>query len=523
MIRVPNRPFFNTLVSRCVLGLALLCLVLVSIRIVGCVSLSEPLHIKTSGGEEDALFSIWRFAHGQPVYPDHEAIPYPVSHFNWLFYASYGTIVGIFIHAFDLDDSWIPTIARMVTLSFTMLGVATCYALQRIVFQATGARGQLTQLAWSVIAIAGPLTGFWAITARPDVAATCFELLGLVVIVTYLKSATRRTPLLLLAVALFYVAWSFKQSNVTIITGICLWLLWNRRWQDVFVLAGATWFLFAVTLLVGGEEFVFHVLQSQANQGFALSHGILILTLALMKMPLLPVPVLALCRRRYFLSDLYSRLLAATFFVSFIMACMACTKDGAADNYFFVPAALSALLVAHLLKDLTSFPRQENDQIPVSSSLTGDTMTPSLLRSLLSYSAVCAIGLMATGILAVVLGLRGRLWADRSAHQIRSILARALPDYEAPIIVLGDKYSNLPWIQRSPPHFVYRFCYVPDREAGWHFDHGGIGGLISSGYFRTIVAPVGLMCFDGAVLDDAKTVVVDEGHGFVFRTIRETP
>src|SRR5438045_9141407 len=46
--------------------------------------------VTTSGCEEEALFSLWRFAHGEAVYSDPTLLPYAISYFNWLFYLVYG-------------------------------------------------------------------------------------------------------------------------------------------------------------------------------------------------------------------------------------------------------------------------------------------------------------------------------------------------------------------------------------------------------------------------------------------------
>jgi hypothetical protein len=69
------------------LGLAAItCLTLAAIRIFYDLSLRQPFQIFTSGLEEEALFSVWKYVHGQPVYSDLFSIPFSGSYFNWLFY-----------------------------------------------------------------------------------------------------------------------------------------------------------------------------------------------------------------------------------------------------------------------------------------------------------------------------------------------------------------------------------------------------------------------------------------------------
>lgn len=46
-----------------------------------------------------------------------------------------------------------------------------------------------------------------------------------------------------------------------------------------------------------------------------------------------------------------------------------------------------------------------------------------------------------------------------------------------------DHRFNLPWLSPGGPPFVLAFNYGRDRQLGFAFEKGGMGGLISSGYF----------------------------------------
>lgn len=65
-----------------------------------------------------------------------------------------------------------------------------------------------------------------------------------------------------------------------------------------------------------------------------------------------------------------------------------------------------------------------------------------------------------------------------------------------------DHRFNLPWLSPGGPPFVLAFNYGRDRQLGFAFEKGGMGGLISSGYFRSLVVPAGAGgTFDGASLE----------------------
>src|SRR5436190_1377515 len=75
----------------------------------------ELMPATTSGCEEEALFSIWKFTQGQAVYSDPAAVPYAISYFNWLFYWSYGAIAKMCLSVFHLPEIWLPAITRCIT------------------------------------------------------------------------------------------------------------------------------------------------------------------------------------------------------------------------------------------------------------------------------------------------------------------------------------------------------------------------------------------------------------------------
>jgi hypothetical protein len=69
---------------------------------------------------------------------------------------------------------------------------------------------------------------------------------------------------------LLYLAWAFKQSAVLTFAGLCLWLLLNKRWRDLALLAAVFTALVAATLLAGTPEYRFSILVApQMVRGFS--------------------------------------------------------------------------------------------------------------------------------------------------------------------------------------------------------------------------------------------------------------
>jgi hypothetical protein len=99
------------------------CVALLAARTWGAVSLSTPLLVGTSGFEEESLLTIWRHAHGGPIYTRLDHVPFSWSVFNWLYYVSYAGIVRLLGRA----DVWLPTICRLVTLAGALAGSALAF------------------------------------------------------------------------------------------------------------------------------------------------------------------------------------------------------------------------------------------------------------------------------------------------------------------------------------------------------------------------------------------------------------
>jgi hypothetical protein len=477
---------------------AAVCLLLAALRITAETSFREPLHRQTSGCEEEALFSLWKVTQNQQVYADPFQIPYAISYFNWLFYATYGGVSALALNVMRWPAEWLPTVSRFLTLllsagcGFGFLKAAETGGLWPRQFTTA------TKISLAAIAAFSPLFGFYNFTARPDVGALFFELMGLILVFRYVR--TKRPALLILATIVLFCAWSFKQTSVLVIGGVCLWFLFHRRYLEVLLISSISSALYLATFLSLGADYAYAVVKSQAHCAFQLSLGAENMIRAFVKSPLLPGALLfwtmAAFSRHARLKDETRTPLSFIFIFSFLWCVVLSMKEGSSDIYFFGPSMFGTLWLLGLWKAAEQAPRP----------------SPLVERGFL-------IGLCLQFV-AAALVLSGRSGVIKNeADQLRHRrLAEILDPLPGPVFV-GERFGNLPWIQRKPPHFVYAYTYPFDRAAGKIYNHGGLGGLIERRYFHTIVLrnsaePPDSPSFDGQNLAAYERIKSEAGYDF---------
>jgi hypothetical protein len=438
------------------------CLTLWLLRFCYAFSFVTPHMSPTTGCEEESLFSIWKFSQHQAVYADPYRIPFAVSYFNWGYYYFYGSITSVWLHLLHLDAIWIPTIGRLITIVFALITGGIFFLMVRSFGKATLLAHGPVAWAWCLIATISPLVGFWSITVRPDIGALAFETAGLYVILCNLRKQNQR--LLILAALLFYAAWAFKQSSVTMLTGSILALVLLKRWRAFLVLSGVWWSFVAMTLILGGRIFRDSILFSQ---GHLPMQGLLGLENALR----------AACKNPFFLFGLLAffifsfrgfrllstrpvelTLLCVVFFSSLFALVTSC-KFGANDNYY-IPAAWTTMLVLVLILE-----RMDS-------------------RWAFGGLVACSL-LIVTGVALTSTGLTYNYSYRDQDLRFRNV-AEKLSHLPAPAFVILP-YGNLPWVQPASPHFVLGYTYYADRQAGVRMEGGGWEGLARDGYFQTLV------------------------------------
>jgi hypothetical protein len=438
------------------------CILLLLVRICYAISFVTPYMLATTGYEWESVLSILNYVHHQAVYTDPHRIPFSVSYYNWAYYFFYGSITNVCLHLLHLDDIWIPTIGRLISLVFMFITGGIFWLATRD-FIKTGllARGPVA-LAWCIIAACSPLVGFWSISVRPDIGALALEVAGLYAILRYLTKQDER--LIVLAALLFYAAWSFKQSSVTMLTGSVLALLFLKRWRAFFTLSGIWWLLVVVTLFVGGPVYRDNTLFAQLHLPMTVLLGLENTLRAAGKNPLLflsAAAVLIATARQFRLlaSRPIETALALVVLSSCCFAFITSCKSGANDNYY-IPAAWAAMLAFALISERMN--------------------VPAMLAGLAACSLlmVCAVALVPTQL---------TYFYNYRDHDVTyRNLAIRLSRLPGPAFVT-EPYSNLPWVQRYSPHFVIPDIYYFDRAAGVPLEDGGWEGLAAQGYFATLV------------------------------------
>lgn len=276
--------------------------------------------------EGSIVYSIEQVANGRPLYRSLDRPPYATTAYAPLFYvlAGHGT-------------RWLGggiDIAYMVGRLLTLVATFACGFLVVALARRVGARSWEAWIGF-VLVLANPNLVPWGYTARPDVLALSFALLGLWI---HLGSGRRwRTfPTAACLLAAIYTKQSMVAAPVTLI----VFLLWRRRYRRAAELAA---------LVFGAEAAIFLSLDALMLGTFAMN------TAYANVAPLVPWQAVEFTARFLLLASAPTVLLTwigrtraqegdegRSMFqvyavVSILLAVVTCTKGGAAKNYFLEP------------------------------------------------------------------------------------------------------------------------------------------------------------------------------------------
>jgi hypothetical protein len=200
--------------------------------------------------EAPMIDSVWRCMSHKSVYEWPFTFPFSLSLYNYLFYSVY----AVALRLMGAWDAGILTWGRQFTLLFALAGGLAQWRLVRALLNLRGLRSALSLALAMGLWLSTSLVKYWALVIRPDMAAAALVMIALWVIA--------RQPRFCFAYAgvLLYLAWAFKQSVVLAFAGLCLWLLLNKRWRDLAMLASVFAVLVAATLLLGTPAYRFNIL-----------------------------------------------------------------------------------------------------------------------------------------------------------------------------------------------------------------------------------------------------------------------
>lgn len=459
-----------TLLDRLALTTAVLCLVLMALRVGSALSFAIPLHVVTSGTEHGPLYTIWKAAHGLSIASDRHAFPFDSTVYNWLFYRLYGLATGQALSILHLDEEWLPTIARLMTLSaFPPMVLAARHAIGLVCGTTIKPSGRIAW-AMAILVSVGPLVGFWVVTARPDYWATLAEILAIIAFWRLEKSNQRKMAVFTFAL-LALLAWSLKQTNIFALAGMGLFLLLSLRWADLALLCATSAIGWAITLGIGGGDFARNLFFVGIPLNYQLLHPFAVHKSFLLKTP----PILALLLTGVLLTMRDASLRVQyvkderLFFslcglaASLLLAFLTSIQEGSAENYYFTPTVFAALAGFRLM------------------SLLGSRPLPLWAQGLQGGAWVG----MALAVLLVLSGQTGTL-SVRPQHDIFTAQRQCLEQLTPPYYVKDD-YLSLPWMAKGNPPIALSYSYYDERRVGNAFQHGGLGGLIEQGFFTTLV------------------------------------
>jgi hypothetical protein len=448
------------------------CLALMAVRMTSVFSFAEPLHVTTSGWEQEGLLAMWSYLNDQPIYVSRFDIPYRWAIYNWLFYAGFATIVNTVIQALSLSDLWLPTVARLITVVALPVGIIG--AMRGYALFAGPARGQMKwlYLASAVLLIAGPLMGFWGMTARPDPWAMVLEIWGIVFFWSLYRSQPLRAVLIFCLFA--YLAWALKQSNIGALGGVGLFLLLKRDWRGLAILASVMAGAVGGTLVLGSKAYLTSITLSEYKSVWTISHSIDVITkFGLKTAPFIfgaamVVGAVALrpdWKRQAFADDGFL-LIASGALSTLSIAVLASFQPGSADHYFFLASFFLSLMALWGVRQAREIPMFNN-----------------------WFTRVWSVGwgLQAIAIAAVLFGFRGVLSVEPTHQNL--VEAKRCADQLPRPLYASDMNLSLPWMTPGTPSFVLAFGYAQDRAAGRKFERGGVGGLIEEGYFNALILP----------------------------------
>ena len=207
--------------------LAALDLLILAIRVFDVLALGRLFLYPAEG---PVLYAIWKVRNGHPLYEWPTRPYFVLTLYNFLFYEAYAAVFTLL----RVSNEAMPIAGRLLTMVFAFAGAAAQYAAGRH-FAPRGFRTPLALLC--VVTWAGAvLPGWWALAIRPDVPAAAIAACAVAIALTAFRR--ERRGLLVLAGAVFLLAWTFKQSQIALFGATCAYvILWRRSYRELLLLA----------------------------------------------------------------------------------------------------------------------------------------------------------------------------------------------------------------------------------------------------------------------------------------------
>jgi hypothetical protein len=449
-------------------------------------SVLEPggLYLATSGGEPVSIYNILKAQRGLSLYEDPRDPPYyPTTLYNVGFYRFYAAAAW----PWKRDVAALVPALRLVTLCLAGLGFGGLVGFATLAWgrRAPGPRPGLAGLAMGLAGLAtffGPLTGWWVLTARPDIGAAAFA--GFALLVVLGLGTDRPWLAAILAGCCVAAAWSFKQSSVLIAAGLVLSALARRRFVPAGLIVLPPVLAAAGCLSIMGPDYRANVVWATSLSAFSWQNlARMVIQVALKGgLPLLAsAAVIAPLRRAAWIRPEERTTLIACWFTTLAGGLVTCCRTGSEANYFFelwVVVSLLVMIGVKLAMDSPAF-----------SGALGRSWPAWLLVLALAPASAAWAGLDAARLAGIGDGRLGRVRLSLDADQVAEIdRARELAREAGGRVYCQPALSGLAWAPPLPaPIFDdYAYFHRPAAERGL-LRGAGLEGLLDQHQYPLIV------------------------------------
>lgn len=402
------------------------------------------------------IYAIWKAIHHVAVYEWPLAYPFSLAPYNYLFYYFYAFLLRLI----GATGAGIMTWGRLITPFFAVIGALAQWKLVQHYLHLRGARSALSLIFALGLWFCTSIVRHWAFCIRPDMGAIAMVMVALYLVV--------RQPRFGFAYAgvLFYLAWSFKQSVVLAFAGVCLFLLFHKRWRDLSVLATVFAALVAFTLFLGTPNYRFDTLVATRQYGFSVMYALQIAPKTAVSNSywiLAPIALLLASRGRRV--DDTIRMLITVLIVGLVCGMAAMTKVAGWDNYI-----LEAFVAGSTLLQIAVF-----------------TAPGWLVNALLFFGCIIPsiqLAIMPCGSHQHAFGTVGVANATEYADAVA--MRDRLATMKKPIFSVDPMFS-LPWISSENrfPALVVDFAFFSITQP--RCQNGCVEGMLQKGEIPTVV------------------------------------
>ncbi len=414
----------------------------------------------TGSGEFLVVYAVWKGMHHLPVYEWPLNFPYSLALYNFLTYKLYAFV----LQSIGAWDAGILLWGRLFTSLFAVVGAI---AQWRLLKNQLNLRGRLSWLSFLFalgLWVSTSMIHYWSLTLRPDLPAAAMVMIALWMVV--------RQPRFGFAIAgvFAYLAWAFKQSAVMALVAVCLYLLFHKRWRDLFVLASVFAVLTAATLLLGTPEYRFDVLTAPRVIKSLFSLPALWRAASrplLANAYWLAAPFAWLLAARARRLDSAVRLLLTVFVFTLLVAMAGMGTSGGADNYMFEAFAAGSTLLQIAVFAAPAW--------VVTALLVAGCLQPALQLAMIPRGP----------------DLFGTIrLANASQFANARAVTEQLEHLKRPIFT-PDQTFSLPWFSSGDRWPALVIDHLFQEASAPHLQNGGIAAMLQRGEIPTVILDPG--------------------------------